>query len=71
MKNLIFSLFGAYEPVTVIEHVWNPLTEEYELFTRYADGLAGLDWTWIAGVGLFALTLYCVFKLVGGVIKSL
>lgn len=71
MKNLIYSLFGSYEPLTVVDHVWNPVTEEYEQFIRYAEGLSGVDWMWLAGVGLFALTLYCVFKIVGGVIKSL
>lgn len=71
MKSVLQSLFGTYTPVTDIEHIWNSTSESYDVFTRYVDGLAGVDWTWIAGVILFAIVLVSFFKVVGAVIKKL
>lgn len=72
MRALIVQLFGSYYPQqnTIYERVWNPITEEFETFvnTVTAEGLASWDWEWIAGVGLFALTLWCVMRIIGGVI---
>lgn len=72
MKQLILELFGNYQPVYdfVTYHVWNPITEEFESFTDTVtvSGLGGLDWPWIAGVFLFGVFLWCVMKIIGGVI---
>ena len=71
MKSVLQSLFGTYTPVTDLEHIWNPSTETYDVFTRTVDGLGGVDWVWIAGVVLFAIVLVSFFKVVGAVIKKL
>lgn len=72
MKALIISLFGAYSAPsdTIIEYVWNPALEDFEIVTNFItpSGLAGLDWPWIIGVSLFGLTLYSVLRIIGGVI---
>lgn len=67
MKDLIISIFGAYEPVmtqtavaTEIEGV--PSTE---LIDVVASGAAGLDWPWIMGVLLFAIVLWSLFRILG------
>lgn len=39
-------------------------------YTPYnADGIASVDWAWVADVALFAIVVVCFFKIVGGVIK--
>lgn len=71
MKDLIISIFGAYEPVmtqtpisTTIEGALST-----ELFDVVAAGSAGLDWPWLAGVFLFAIVLWSFFRLVGVLLK--
>lgn len=72
MKAIIQSLFGYYQPVYdyVSEYIWNPVTEQFDTFTNTVtvNGLGGLDWEWIAGVFLFGLSLWCIFKIIGGLI---
>ena len=72
MKALILSLFGQYQtPIdTVVEYVWNPVLEEFEVVTNFVTpaGVAGLDWVWICGVALFGVTLYCIFRIIGGLL---
>lgn len=60
MKQLILDLFGTYEPVSYLDA---------DSVSVIPSGVSGLDWPWIAGVGLFALTLYCVFRILGGFYK--
>ena len=38
-------------------------------YQEYVPGLAGLDWSWLAGVALFSITLWSLFALIGGVAK--
>lgn len=67
MKDLIISIFGAYEPVMT----QMPVTSEIEgalsteLVDVVASGAAGLDWPWIMGVLLFAIVLWSLFRLLG------
>lgn len=56
MRDLIITLFGEYSPVTY---------EVSEGVQAVASGAAGIDWTWIAGVLLFAIVLWSFFRLVG------
>lgn len=69
MKELITSLFGVYTPITYTAPgpVIDGTVTEYDVV---AGGFAGIDWTWLAGVALFGLTLYCVFRIIGGVINK-
>lgn len=64
----IYELFGQYQPLTQsVSHFLPDGTKT--LTTEYVDGLAGVDWTYIASVALFALVLYCVFRIIGGIFK--
>ncbi len=56
MRELIISIFGAYTPVT--DAAVTPL-----------QGMAGVDWPYLAGVALFGLVLYSFFRLLGVVFK--
>ena len=57
MRTVIESIFGVYVPVVNTEGV-------------ALEGMAGVDWPYIAGVVLFAIVLLCFFKLVGVVLKK-
>lgn len=65
---LIASLFGAYEPrtQTVTEHLSDGSSVTS---TQIVPGVAGMDFEWLAGVGLFAVILLSFFKLVGVLLK--
>lgn len=71
LKALVTSIFGAYTPVTttsvVTETVGND-TYQY-LVETVAPGAAGVDYEWLAGVFLFGILLFCLMKLLGGVLK--
>ena len=67
MKELILSIFGSYEPtmtqIAVTTEIDGALSTE--LVEVVASGAAGLDWPWLAGVFLFALVLYSLFRILG------
>lgn len=56
MRDLIISIFGTYTPMT--DEAGTPL-----------QGMAGVDWPYLAGVALFGLVLYSFFRLLGVVFK--
>ena len=68
MPGLITALFGSYTPrtQTVTEYLPDGSSVTY---SEVVPGLAGLDWPWIASVALFAMSLYCVFRMIGGLFK--
>ena len=71
LKALVTSIFGEYTPVTttsVVSQTVGNDTHQY-LVETVAPGAAGVDYEWIAGVLLFAIMLFCLMKLVGGVLK--
>lgn len=61
LRTLITNLFGSYAPITFTD---------VDSVDVIPSGCAGMDWEWIAGVALFAITLYSVFRLIGGLIKK-
>lgn len=68
LVDAVKELFGEYQPrtQTVVEHLADGSTVTYQ---EVVPGLAGLDWSWLAGVVLFALFLYGLLRLLGGLIK--
>lgn len=67
MKEIITALFGEYVPVMTdmpITEVVNGV-EVTNVYSVVASGAAGLDWSWIAGVALFAIVLWSLFRLLG------
>ena len=71
LKALVTSIFGEYTPVTTTSVVTQTVgndTYQYLLET-VAPGAAGVDYEWLAGVVLFGILLFCLMKLLGGVLK--
>lgn len=63
-RDLIIAIFGEYTPVTY--SVYNHYTESLE--TVVANGLAGVDWCYVLGVLGFFLVLFCILRILGGLI---
>ena len=71
LKSVVTSIFGEYTPVTttsVISETVGSDTHQY-LVETVAPGAAGVDYEWIAGVVLFGILLFCLMKLLGGIVK--
>ena len=62
------SIFGEYQPKTYSVTTYLPDGSSVTS-VDVVPGAAGLDYAWISGVGLFALFLFCLLKLIGGVVK--
>jgi hypothetical protein len=62
MKDIIINLFGTYTPdiITIYEETPEGL--------QIAKEVVIPDYPYIFGILLFSLTLYCVFRIVGGMI---
>lgn len=66
MRSVVESIFGVYTPV---------MTSVYDDAGTYmgnavAAGAAGVDWTYVLGVALFAIVLYCTLRMIEAVIRS-
>ena len=68
IQAVLESLFGEYSPrtQTVTQYLSDGTSVES---VEYVPGLAGMDWPWIASVSVFMLMLYCLFRLLGGVLS--
>lgn len=61
IKSLIAELFGTYVPIMYFDADGNSIIPA---------GLAGVDLVFCAGVLLFAITFYCVFRLIGAILND-
>lgn len=68
LAETVTALFGPYTPrtQTVTEYLSDGSSTAY---TQVIPGLAGLDWPWLTAAGLFALFLYSLLRIVGGLLK--
>lgn len=68
LLDAVISLFGNYQPrtYTVTTYLEDGSTVQSQ---EFVSGLAGLDYEWIAGAGLFIMALYCIFRTIGGMMK--
>ena len=71
LKALISSIFGEYTPITTTAVITETVGENVNqyLVETVASGAAGVDYEWLAGVFLFGILLFCLMKLLGGVLK--
>lgn len=68
VREVLTSLFGEYKPRT--QTVIKVLEDGSEIsYQEYVPGLAGLDVPWLASVVVFMLMLYCILRLLGGVLS--
>lgn len=69
MADVVVSILGEYrrktQTVTEMDSEGNVLA----VSTEIVPGLAGLDYEWIAGAVFFALFLFSLMKLIGGLLK--
>lgn len=69
LTETIRSLFGSYTPRTqTVTTYYNG--EAISTDEQIIPGLAGLDYEWLVGVGIFSIMLYCLFRLLGGVLRN-
>ena len=71
LKNLVVSIFGAYEPILTTTTVTETIDGEVvtTLLDTVADGVAGVDFEWLTGVVIFCIVLFSFFRIVGVVFK--
>lgn len=64
----VLTILGTYQPrtVTVSTYLDDGSIVQSE---EPVPGLAGLDWDWLAGVVLFTMALYCIFRMIGGLLR--
>lgn len=67
LAGVVSGIFGAYTPRTYTTTTY--IDGQAVTATEIVPGVAGLDWPWLCGAGLFALMLFCLFKLLGGIWK--
>ena len=68
LMEAVSGLLGEYQPRTCTVSTYLPdgsVVQTVELI----PGLAGLDYPWLAGFALFGLSLYCVLRMTGGLLK--
>ena len=70
----VYGVQAGHNPVLVALHMGiAKFTVDGETVTTIIDvvapGAAGVDYVWLSGVLLFALMLFCLFKLLGGIIS--
>ena len=68
LTSALVEIFGEYTPRTQTVTTYLPDGSSVES-VEIVPGLAGLDWIWISAVGLFALFLFCLMRLLGGAVK--
>ena len=71
LKNLVVSIFGAYEPILTTTTVTETVDGEVitTLLDTVANGVAGVDFEWLTGVVIFCIVLFSFFRIVGVVFK--
>lgn len=68
LPSFLRAMFGAYTPkVQTVTTYFDG--QPLDVSTEYVPGLAGLDVEWIASVALFGMVVYCLFRLLGGIVK--
>lgn len=68
IRSVLVSIFGEYQPKTQTVSTYYD-GQLMESSTEYVPGIAGMDMEWIAGVAVFTVLLYCLMKLLGGMVK--
>lgn len=71
IKSILASIFGTYEPVTTTAVYLETVDGETvtTLVDVVADGAAGVDYEYLSGVLIFCIMLFCLFRLLGGILS--
>lgn len=68
LPGLLRAMFGEYTPKTQTVTTYFD-GEPLDVSTEYVPGVAGMDMEWIASVLLFGVVVYCLFRLLGGMVR--
>lgn len=68
LPGFLRAMFGEYTPKTQIVSTYFD-GQLMEVSTEYVPGIAGMDMEWIASVILFGLVVYCLFRMLGGMVR--
>lgn len=61
MRDAVIAVFGEYKPVTYTMA---------DGMTVVPEGMAGVDWSYVGGILIFAIAFYSFFRFLGGVFKK-
>ena len=65
---VLVDIFGEYTPRT--QTVTTYFADGTSInAVEIVPGVAGLDWVWLASVTLFGVVIYCILRMIGGVLK--
>lgn len=64
LKDVIINLIGEYEPITIDYDYVNSLGD-----TVHAVAIEK-DWAWIWSCIVFIVVVYCVFRVIGAILKG-
>ena len=68
LPGFLRAMFGEYTPkIQTVTTYFDG--QPLDVSTEYVPGLAGLDVEWIASVVLFGVVVYCLFRLLGGMVR--
>ena len=62
------AMFGEYTPKTQTVTTYFD-GQLLDVSTEYVPGIAGMDVEWIASVFLFGMVVYCLFRMLGGMVR--
>ena len=61
-------MFGEYTPKTqIVTTYYNG--QPIDVSIEYVPGVAGMDMEWLASVILFGVVVYCLFRMLGGMVR--
>lgn len=66
--SVLVEIFGEYTPLTQTVTTYFADGSSVQS-VEVVPGLAGLDWVWISAVVLFCIVIFCIFRMIGGVVK--
>lgn len=69
MADVIRNVLGEYQRQTYTVQELDQDGNVIAVSTKYVEGLAGLDYVWLAGAAAFLLFFSGAFKLLGGLIR--
>lgn len=64
----LVEIFGEYTPLTQTVTTYFADGSSVQS-VEVVPGLAGLDWVWISAVALFGVAIFCILRMIGGVLK--
>lgn len=66
--SVLTDIFGEYTPRTQTVTTYFADGSSVQS-VEVVPGFAGLDWVWISAVALFCIVIFCIFRMIGGVVK--